>query len=68
MVVCTIRVVSLKMRPEPGNVEGKVVRSHEFSHAVKHEVNWSHFLFALVALVAILKLGPALAPDRGEGE
>lgn len=56
------------MRPEPGNVEGKVVRSHEFSHAVKHEVNWSHFLFALVALVAILKLGPALAPDRGEGE
>lgn len=53
------------MRAAPENVEGKVVESHEFRHAVEHQVNWSHFLLAMVVLVAIFKLGPPLAAAAG---
>lgn len=55
------------MKPKPENVDGKLVESHEFSHAVEHHVNWSHFLLAMVALVAILKLGPVAVQVAGSG-
>lgn len=55
------------MRPAPENVEGKLVESHEFSHAVEHHVNWSHFLLAMVAFVAIFKLGPVAVQVAGAG-
>jgi len=48
------------MRPAPENVEGRLVESHEFVHSVEHQVNWSHVLLAMVVLVAIFKLGPAV--------
>ena len=41
------------MKPDPENVSGKLVESHEFSHAVEHQVNWSHALLAVVVLVAL---------------
>ena len=49
------------MKPAPENVEGQKVESHEFSHAVEHQVNWSHVLLAFVLIYAIAKLGPAVA-------
>ena len=49
------------MKPDPENVSGKLVESHEFSHAVEHQVNWSHVLLAIVLVYAIGKLGPAVA-------
>jgi hypothetical protein len=49
------------MKPAPENVDGRLVETHEFSHAVEHQVNWSHFLLAAVVLVAIFKLAPAAA-------
>jgi hypothetical protein len=54
------------MKPEPGNVDGKVVETHEFRHAVEHSVNWSHVLAALVLLYGIWRLGPLLARDSDE--
>jgi hypothetical protein len=53
------------MKADPANVEGKIVESHEFAHSVEHQVNWSHFLFALVILVALWKLGPAVSAAAG---
>lgn len=53
------------MKADPSNVEGKIVESHEFAHSVEHEINWSHFLFAMVFLVAIWKLGPAVSAAAG---
>lgn len=53
------------MKPDPSNVDGKLVETHEFSHSVEHQVNWSHFLFALVILVALWKLGPAVTAAAG---
>lgn len=44
------------MRPKPENITGEVTRSHRFEHKVVHSINWSHILFALVALVAIYAL------------
>jgi len=55
------------MKPDPSNVEGKIVESHEFAHSVEHEINYSHFLFALVILVAIWKLGPAISAAVNSG-
>jgi len=55
------------MRPAPENVDGRVTESHEFSHSVEHQVNWSHFLLAVVVLVAIFKLGPAAVQVAGTG-
>ena len=49
------------MKPDPENIEGKLVESHEFAHSVEHQVNWSHVLLAVVVLVAIYKLGPAIS-------
>jgi len=49
------------MKVHPENVSGEIVESHQFSHSVQHQVNWSHVLFALVALVTLWKLGPAAA-------
>lgn len=54
------------MKPDPSNVEGRVVESHEFSHSVEHSVNWSHVLAALVLLYAIWRLGPLLAQSDDE--
>lgn len=54
------------MKPEPGNVEGKVVETHEFSHVVEHTVNWSHVLAALVVLYGLWRLGPMLAGSSEE--
>jgi len=48
------------MRPKPENVSGELIESHEFSHAVEHQVNWSHVLLAIVFVYAIAKLGPAV--------
>ena len=49
------------MKLDQENVSGKLVESHEFSHAVEHQVNWSHVLLAIVLVYAIGKLGPAVA-------
>ena len=55
------------MKPDPENVEGKIVESHEFAHSVEHRINWSHFLLAVVVLVAIFKLGPAVSTAVSSG-
>lgn len=49
------------MKPQPENIDGRVVESHEFAHSVEHQVNWSHVLLAVVLVIAIFKLGPAVA-------
>lgn len=49
------------MKPAPENVDGRVVETHEFAHSVEHQVNWSHVLLAFVLVLAIFKLGPAVA-------
>jgi hypothetical protein len=49
------------MKVHPENVSGEIVESHQFSHSVQHQVNWSHFLVALVVVVVVWKLGPAAA-------
>ena len=56
------------MRPDPENVSGTLVESHEFTHSVEHQVNWSHFLFAIVLIYGIAKLGPAVASISGKRE
>jgi hypothetical protein len=56
------------MKPDPENVSGKLVESHEFSHSVEHQVNWSHFLLAIVLIYAIAKLGPVVASAGGNRE
>jgi Zn-dependent membrane protease YugP len=53
------------MKPAPENVDGQLVETHEFSHAVEHQVNWSHFLLAGVVLVAVVKFSPAVARMAG---
>lgn len=37
------------------NVDGTIVEkhSHSWSHEVRHEINWSYALLALVALVVV---------------
>lgn len=49
------------MKPDPANVEGKKVETHEFVHSVNHSVNWSHVLGFLVLLVIVWRLGPVAA-------
>lgn len=49
------------MRPQPENIDGRVVESHEFAHSVEHQVNWSHVLLAIVLVIAIFKLGPTVS-------
>ena len=49
------------MKPQPENIDGRVVESHEFTHSVEHQVNWSHVLLAVVLVIAIFRLGPAVA-------
>lgn len=56
------------MKPEPGNVEGKLVETHAFEHVVEHSINWSHVLGALVLLYAIWRLGPVFAGEVGEND
>lgn len=51
------------MKPEPSNVSGELIETHEFRHQVTHKVNWSHVLVAVIAFVAIIKLAPLLAAD-----
>lgn len=48
------------MKPDPSNVDGKLVETHEFVHSVEHSVNWSHVLAALVLLYGIYRLGPVV--------
>ena len=52
------------MKPEPSQVEGRVVERHEFGHSVQHQVNWSHVLGAVVLFYAVWRLGPVLADDE----
>ena len=47
------------MKPEPSNIQGRVVRTHSFEHSVTWNV--SYIVVALVALYAIVKLGPTLS-------
>ena len=54
------------MKPEPGNVEGRLVETHEFSHVVEHTINWSHVLAALVVLYGLWRLGPVLVETPEE--
>jgi hypothetical protein len=54
------------MKPDPENVSGKIVESHEFSHAVEHQVNWSHVLLAFVVVYGIMKLSPAVTGGQRE--
>lgn len=49
------------MKPDPANVEGKKVETHEFVHSVNHSVNWSHVLGFLVLLAIVWRLGPVVA-------
>ena len=56
------------MNPSTENIEGKVVESHEYTHAIEHAVNWSHVLLAVVVLVSIFKLGPAIAEIGSSGD
>ena len=59
----------MKMNQE--NVSGKVVESHDYTHSVKHRVNWSHVLATIVLVYAIAQLGPAVAKaaeNRSEEE
>lgn len=49
------------MQVDPTNVEGRKVESHEFSHSVEHQVNWSHVLGFLVLLALALYLGPSIS-------
>ena len=49
------------MQVDPTNVEGKKVESHEFSHSVEHQVNWSHVLGFLVLLALVLYFGPSVS-------
>jgi len=48
------------MKPAPENVEGRLVRSHSFEHAVHHQINWSHVLIAVVLLTIIVRFGPGI--------
>lgn len=54
------------MRPAPENVDGQVIESHEFSHSVEHQVNWSHVLLAAVVLLVIWRLAP-VASEAAKG-
>jgi len=56
------------MNPSTENIEGKVVESHEYTHAIEHAVNWSHVLLAAVVLVSIFKLGPVVAEIGSSGD
>jgi len=55
------------MKVEPENVAGELVEEHRFIHSVEHQVNWSHVLFGLVVLMALLRLGPVVA-ELGDDE
>ena len=56
------------MKPTPENVEGQVVRSHEYRHSLEHKVNWSHVLLAGVVLITVWKLTPVAAEVAGSGD
>lgn len=56
------------MKPSQENIDGKLVETHEFAHSVEHQINWSHVLAALVLLVAIYKLGPAISAAAGPAD
>jgi hypothetical protein len=51
------------MKVKPENVSGKLVESHEFTHQVKHQVNWSHILLGIVAIYVIARLGPVMVGE-----
>ena len=53
------------MKPDPANIEGKRVETHEFVHSVSHTVNWSHMLGFFVLLVIVWQLGPAVGQLAG---
>lgn len=55
------------MKPDPANVEGKKVETHEFVHSVNHSVNWSHVLGFLVLLAIMWRVGPAVAEAVSSG-
>jgi hypothetical protein len=55
------------MNPSTENIEGQVVESHEYTHAIEHKVNWSHVLLAVVVLVSVFKLGPVVAEIGSSG-
>lgn len=43
--------------PLPGNIDGE----KRVIHSVEHQVNWGYVAAAVVALVVLMKVGPALA-------
>jgi hypothetical protein len=47
--------------PLPANIEGE----KRVVHSVEHRVNWGYVAAAVVALVVLLKVAPALA-DRND--
>lgn len=47
------------MRPDPSNVTGEVIETHQFEHSVHWNV--SHVLLVIVALYGVWRLGPVLA-------
>ena len=47
--------------PLPENIEG----SKRVVHTVEHQVNWGYVAVAIVALVLLVKIGPALSSRSG---
>jgi hypothetical protein len=43
--------------PLPENIDGSV----RVSHAVEHQINWSHVAAAVVVLIVAWRFGPALS-------
>lgn len=56
------------MKPDPANIEGKKVETHEFVHSVNHSVNWSHVLGFLVLLAIALRVGPPILDSVSSGD